>query len=135
VESTFELDPVANVPGPSAFVVPVGLAPGRIRSLAGVRPVQGRRHAYVCTSERHLEETELQLPPGVRIQRVPAPVSFARGALRYAARYRLSGQRVFVTREFAAERPSHTCTARDDEDWAALWRVLQRDLRSQLFLR
>jgi hypothetical protein len=34
-----------------------------------------------------------------------------------------------------ADRPSHTCTARDDEDWAALLRVLQRDLRGQVFVR
>jgi len=35
----------------------------------------------------------------------------------------------------AAERPSHTCNARDDADWAAFLRVLQRDLRGQVFLQ
>jgi hypothetical protein len=42
---------------------------------------------------------------------------------------------VTITREVAADRNSHTCTARDDEDWAAMLRVLQRDLRAQVFLK
>jgi hypothetical protein len=40
-----------------------------------------------------------------------------------------------VQRELTAARASHTCTARDDEDWSALLFVLQRALRGQVFLR
>jgi hypothetical protein len=42
---------------------------------------------------------------------------------------------VTITREFAVDRPSHTCNAGDDADWTVFLRVLQRDLRGQVFLR
>jgi hypothetical protein len=62
-------------------------------------------------------------------------VRFERGPLRYRASYQLQGRTLKVERELTADRASHTCTARDDEDWSALLRVLQRDLRGQVFLR
>jgi transglutaminase-like putative cysteine protease len=135
VESTFELDPVVNIPGPSAMVIPVGLAPGRLRSLVTTKPLSDRRFESVCGSSRHREETEIRLPPKVRIERIPADVNFSKGPLRYSATYRRTGNVVQITREMVADRASHICTARDDEDWAALLRVLQRDLRGQVFVR
>jgi hypothetical protein len=135
VESTFELDPVVNIPGPSAMVIPVGLAPGRLRSLVTTKPLSDRRFESACGSSRHREETEIRLPPKVRIERIPADVSFSKGPLRYIATYRRTGNVVQITREMVADRASHICTARDDEDWAALLRVLQRDLRGQMFVR
>jgi hypothetical protein len=135
VESTFELDPVVNIPGPSAMAIPVGLAPGRLRSLVTTKPLSDRRFESACGSSRHREETEIRLPSKVRIERIPADVNFSKGPLRYSATYRRTGNVVQVTREMVADRPSHTCTARDDEDWAALLRVLQRDLRGQVFIR
>ncbi|MEI8266808.1 MAG: DUF3857 and transglutaminase domain-containing protein, partial [Betaproteobacteria bacterium] len=52
VESTFELDPVVNIPGPSAMAIPVGLAPGRLRSLVTTKPLSDRRFESVCGSSR-----------------------------------------------------------------------------------
>jgi hypothetical protein len=135
VESTFELDPVVNIPGPSAMAIPVGLAPGRLRGLVTTKPMSDRQFESACGSSRHREETEIRLPPKVRIERIPADVSFSKGPLRYSATYRRTGNVVQITREMVADRPSHTCTARDDEDWAALLRVLQRDFRGQVFVR
>jgi hypothetical protein len=135
VESTFELDPVVNIPGPSAMAIPVGLAPGRLRGMSTSRPISGRRFESACVSARHREEVEIRLPPKARIERIPADVSFSRGPLRYSATYRRTGNVVQVTREIVADRASSICTASDDEDWAALLRVLQRDLRGQVFVR
>ena len=135
VESTFELDPVVNIPGPSAMAIPVGLAPGRLKALSTSRPISERRFDSACASWRHREEVEIRLPPRVRIERIPADVSFSKGPLRYSATYRRTGHVVQITREIVASRASHICTARDDEDWAALLRVLQRDLRGQVFVR
>jgi hypothetical protein len=135
VESTFELDPVVNIPGPSAMAIPVGLAPGRLRGMSTSRPISERRFESACVSARHREEVEIRLPPRVRIERIPTNVSFSKGPLRYSATYRRTGNVVQITREIVADRASHICTARDDEDWAALLRVLQRDLRGQVFVR
>ena len=71
----------------------------------------------------------------MRITRIPADTRFQRGPLRYSATYRRAGQVLMITREFAVDRPSHTCNAGDDADWSAFLRVLQWDLRGQMFLR
>jgi hypothetical protein len=135
VESTFELDPVVNIPGPSAMAIPVGLAPGRLRGMSTSRPISERRFESACVSARHREEVEIRLPPRVRIERIPTNVSLSKGPLRYSATYRRTGNVVQITREIVADRASHICTARDDDDWAALLLVLQRDLRGQVFVR
>jgi transglutaminase-like putative cysteine protease len=135
VHGQFALDPVVNVPGPSAMSIAVGLAPGRLRGMATSTPPAQRRFDRYCLSGQHREEIELRVPPRVRITRIPADTRFQRGTLRYSATYRRSGQVITITRDFAAERPSHTCNARDDADWAAFLRVLQRDLRGQVFLQ
>ena len=135
VRAEFELDPVVNIPGRSAMLVPVGIAPGHLRWLANRRPPSTRRFDYQCFSTGHREETELKLPRSARIDQIPANVRFERGPLRYVATYRKAGQAVLITRELSIDRASHTCNARDDQDWAALLRVLQRDMRGQVFLR
>ena len=117
------------------MAIPVGLAPGRLRGMSTSRPTSERRFESWCGSARHSEEVEIRLPPRVRIERIPANVSFSKGPLRYSATYRRTGNVVQITREIVADRASHICTARDDDDWAALLRVLQRDLRGQVFVR
>ncbi len=131
----FELDPVVNLPGPSAMTIPVGVAPGILRGITTTSRPPGRRFDRYCLSRQHREEIELRLPPQVRITRIPADTRFQRGTLRYSASYRRTGQVVTITREFAVDRPSHTCNAGDDADWTVFLRVLQRDLRGQVFLR
>ena len=135
VRASFQLDPVVNVPGPSAMTIPVGVAPGLVRGMATSSQPTQRRFDRYCLSWQHRVQIELRLPPQVQITRIPAGTRFQRGPLRYSATYRRTGQVVSITRELAADRPSHTCNASDDADWAALLRVLQRDLRGQIFLR
>ena len=43
VEAEFTLDPLVNIPGPSAMTIPVGVAPGRIKALAGGKAPKVRR--------------------------------------------------------------------------------------------
>jgi transglutaminase-like putative cysteine protease len=135
VSSRFDLDPVVNVPGPSAMAVPIGLTPGRIRALATTRPSSERRFEAFCRSVNHQEFIEVQLPKSVRIQRIPPNVTFSRGPWRYSADYRRSGQVVHIRRELSVDRPGHICNARDDLDWAAVLPVLQKDLRGQVFFK
>jgi hypothetical protein len=117
------------------MTIPVGVTPGLLRAMATSSQPVLRRFDRYCLSWQHREEIELRLPPQVRIDRIPADTRFQRGPLRYSATYRRIGQVVSITRELAADRPSHTCNASDDADWTALLRVLQRDLRGQVFLR
>lgn len=135
VKTRFSLDPVVNVPGPSAMVIPVGIAPGQIRQLAQGGASSPRRFEFSCIAGRHREAIELRLPDNVRITRIPRSVSYANGPIRYRATYRRQGNLVAITRELVDDGQSHVCDARDDVRWADFMRVLQRDLRAQVFLR
>ena len=75
VDSTFELDPVVNVPGPSAMAIPVGLAPGRIKNFADVVLPKERRFPTACNSTKHEEWIDLTFPKDMKITRVPKDVS------------------------------------------------------------
>ena len=135
LKSSFELDPVVNMPGPAAMTVPVGLAPGVIRGMRNEKAVPERRFEFYCGSHGYREETDMAFPASTRIDRIPPSVSFKRGALRYSAQYQRRGQSLHVVREYAAHRTGMACNATNDADWAALLPVLQRDLRGQVFFR
>jgi hypothetical protein len=135
VTSSFELDPVVNMPGPAAMTVPVGLAPGVIRGMRNEKAAPQRRFEFYCGSHGYREETEIALPASTRIDRIPPSVSFKRGALRYSAQYQRRGQSLHVVREYTAHRAGLACNATNDADWAALLPVLQRDLRGQVVFR
>jgi hypothetical protein len=76
VEAEFELDPVVNVPGPSAMGIPTGVAPGKFKDMVGFKPPLERRFPAVCGSYRHQEHIELAFLPGAKIQRIPKGVRF-----------------------------------------------------------
>ena len=135
VESTFVLDPVVNLPGASAMTIPAGLTPGFIRSRAKYRPPAQRHFPFSCRSVRETETIEIQIPPSVRVTGVPSGVRFSSGPIRYQSEYRLRGRVLSATRDFLARRSSPICDANDDRNWNEFLRVLQRDLRSQVFLR
>lgn len=115
MEATFGLDPVVNIPGPSAMPIPVGLGPCHIRGMATTRQTSGRKFAQVCMSGRHREEVELRLPANARIKRIPSGVSFVRGPRRCVSTYRQADNVVLITREVSADRRSHTRASGDPQ--------------------
>ncbi len=135
VKARFVLDPTVNVPGPSAFAVPVGLTPGTLRRMQAHRPRVDRRQPALCSSSHVLEETQIEFPGSVAIGRLPQAVSYDRGGMRYSSRYERQGQTVKVRRELRIEREQPVCDAQHDRAWADFLPVLQRDLRGQIFLR
>ena len=112
LNTEFVLDPLANVPGPSALIIPVGLAPGELRDLLTERPLNDRRFEATCGSLYFLEETELQFPKSVKIERVPRAVTFHEPGLRYASQYVLKGKTLQVKREFWLQRERAVCDAK-----------------------
>ncbi|MEY3888700.1 MAG: hypothetical protein RL650_2792, partial [Pseudomonadota bacterium] len=69
VNAVFELDPVVNVPGPSALAIPVGLAPGRMKYLADIVLPKDRKFPTYCVSTQHEEWIELGFPKNMKITR------------------------------------------------------------------
>ena len=133
VNSTFELDPVVNVPGPSAMAIPVGLAPGRIKNFADVVLPKERRFPTSCNSTKHEEWIDLSFPKDMKITRVPKDVSFAKDNLIYRSTYELKGQTLKIKRTYSSSYKSNICGAEADKIFSAFTQVLRRDLRQQVF--
>ena len=135
VSTTFALDPQVNVPGPSAMTIPYGLVPGHLKAMSNYTPPKARRYPLACSSVRHTESTILTFPPNLKIERIPQGTHSKNGAFEYESRYALKGQELKVQRVFTSRRANPVCSAKDDKDWLAYRRVLQRDLRAQVFFR
>jgi transglutaminase-like putative cysteine protease len=133
VNAKFELDPVVNVPGPSAMVIPVGLAPGRFKGFADVVLPKQRRFPTNCSSTQHVEWTELTFPKGMKVTRVPKGVTFSKGNLRYQSSYQLAGQVLKIKRTYVASHKESICGEEADKWFSAFTNILRRDLRQQVF--
>jgi Domain of Unknown Function with PDB structure (DUF3857)/Transglutaminase-like superfamily len=133
VNSTFELDPVVNVPGPSAMAIPVGLAPGRMKYLADVVLPKDRKFPTFCSSTQHEEWIELAFPKDMKITRVPKDMAVAIGPLKYQSTYELKGQVLKIKRTYVSQRKQSICGAEDDKWFSDFTHVLRRDLRQQVF--
>ena len=135
VEASFELDPLINLPGPSAFVVPVGIAPGSINLLARQTLRDDRQFPYRCQDETHSQTTYITLPPDVTVDRLPEDVAFEAEGLQYRASYKQTGSTIQVQRYYSAQRGKSVCSAQDEVARSQLLKALRRDLRAQVFLR
>lgn len=135
VDSTFELKPVVNVPGPSAMTIPVGIAPGYLMTISKSGAPLARKFPSTCRSIRYEEKTLLEFPADTRIQRIPKNVSHSVGSIRYSAKYKLTANRLMVTREYVSDRPKSVCSSADDKDWNELAEVMRHDMRNQIFFR
>jgi len=133
VEAEFTLDPLVNIPGPSAMTIPVGVAPGHIKQLASGKSPKMRRFPMMCGSSRHLENIEIEFLPSMKIVRIPQSVKFTIGPIRYTSNYALSGNILSVRREFVGNRKKVICDDKDDRDWEKFSAELKRDLRQQIF--
>jgi len=133
VNAVFELDPIVNVPGPSALAIPVGLAPGRMKNLADIVLPKARKFPTYCVSTQHEEWIELEFPKDMKITRVPKGVSFASGPLKYQSSYQLNGQVLNIKRKYVSERKQSICGAENDKWFSEFTQVLRRDLRQQVF--
>ena len=133
VKSVFELDPIVNVPGPSAMTIPVGVSPGRLKGMSTYKPPRVRRFPVACTSGKYIEMVELRFPKDMKIERIPVSSSFRQGSLNYKSNYELKGRVLFAYRELVTTRGERVCDSKDDTEWMAFTAVLNRDLRQQVF--
>ena len=132
-EAFFELNPVVNIPGPSAMAIPVGIAPGFLKMMTKAQAPKNRRFQAFCFSSKHVEDVELEFPSEVTITRIPSPVTFDNGVIRYSARYELFNKTLKIQRTYQAKHASAICGPSDDVLWQQFYEVLTRDMRSQVF--
>lgn len=136
VRSSFKLDPVINLPGPSAFALPSGLTPSFIRTKSNIKPYSGRHYPFSCGSSKNLEYLEVTFPVDVRVSRIPKGMAVRTSEQSYQSTYRLVGNKLFVTRELSTYLGTDVCEpsqARYKDQVYLLDRV-KADLRDQIFV-
>ena len=130
---TFSLDPTSNFPGPGAMRVPVGLAEGSIARLGKNKPRDVIKFPTACYSNTMEETYTLNFPTNTHIAHIPVDVNYQNASISYKATYRLNANKVEVFIRYQLENSSHVCDASSNERKLAFFKVLQRDLKSQIF--
>jgi len=77
----------------------------------------------------------LTFPSNVSIEDVPKGTRFSQGGIDFESRYVQSGRTVTVDRRVRIQRDSRVCGLKEARDWHAFYRVMQRELRSQIVYR
>lgn len=131
--STFTLDPKSNFPGPGAITIPVGAAIASISNIAKEKPNDALQFPSICYSRTMVENYTLKFPSNVKIKRIPNNVDFKKGPIKYQANYQIKGDEVKVKRLFESNHKSSLCETNFNDVKKETFKILQRDLRSQIF--
>jgi len=129
----FTLDAVANVPGPGAMTVPVGLAPGELAIIANDRPPEKFTVPYTCGTRMVGEAYQIQFPSNTKVTRIPPNVSYKKAGIEYEATYAEVKNNIFVMRKLAIQRPGAVCQPEELQKWKDFYQVFIKDMRGQIF--
>jgi len=132
-DTEFTLDAVANVPGPGAMTVPIGLAPGELAAIASDRPPEKFTVPYVCSTRMVGESYQIRFPDNTKVTRVPPNVSYKKAGIEYEATYNEVKNNVFVVRKLAIQRPGAVCQPEELQNWKDFYQVFIKDMRGQIF--
>lgn len=132
-DTTFTLDAVANVPGPGAMTIPVGLAPGELASIANSRPPEKFTVPYSCATRSVTEEYQIQFPKNVKVSRIPQNITYKKNNIEYTASYLEKDNQVTATRNLEVQRPGAVCKPEELQRWKDFYQVFIKDMRAQIF--
>jgi hypothetical protein len=117
------------------MAVPVGLAPGDIAYLGIVKPEPVSERPALCNSRSITERYTLIFPPNVSIESIPRGPKFIRSGIDFVSSYSRVGRTVTIDRKVRIQRQSRICGLQESRDWDDFYRVIQRELRSQIIYR
>lgn len=130
--ATYTLDPVVNLPGQGALILPTGVSPGKLRAMSIYTPPKMRRFPAQCGSAQYVESYSMRFPRTVRVFHVPQDLHFKSDTLQYEAQYVFKNHVLSAKRQLIADRKGRLCDSQDDAEWRAMTTVLKRDLRQQV---
>jgi hypothetical protein len=81
------------------------------------------------------ERYVLAFPSNVAIEDIPKGTRFRQGGIDFESRYTHSGRTVTVDRRLRVQRESRVCGLKESREWFSFYRVIQRELRSQIVYR
>ena len=136
VRAKFHLDPIANFPGPGAMRIPIGVATGALYKMSVYRydPAPPDRPSP-CLASTVVEKTHIRFPKSARITRLPPNVAVKDGSASYQATYTLdtTENQVTAERQYVHSPTQRLCSVKDHESRRHIHKVLQRDMRQQVF--
>ena len=132
-DTEFTLDAIANVPGPGAMTVPIGLAPGELAAIASDRPPEKFTVPYICSTRMVGESYQIRFPSNTKVTRIPPNVSYKKAGIEYEATYNEVKNNIFVIRKLAIQRPGAVCQPEGLQNWKDFYQVFIKDMRGQIF--
>jgi len=132
-ETEFMLDAIANVPGPGAIAVPVGLAPGELAMIANDRPPEKFTVPYSCSTRMVGEAYQITFPSNTKVTRIPPNTHYKKDGIEYESTYEEVKNSIFVVRKLAIQRPGAVCEPGELKNWNDFYQVFIKDMRSQIF--
>ena len=125
---------VANLPEPSAFAIPIGMAPGTLMEFANAAPNSMRQRPWRCASRRVKEVSTIELPSQAKIQYLPRDVTIDAKQWSYQSTYSQTGTQLRIERELVLRFEKPWCEASLASKWSQFIAILRRDVRGQIFL-
>jgi transglutaminase-like putative cysteine protease len=131
--ATFEMQGFTALPGPAAFTVfPLLFSQAPIARYAGSATAPDQSFDYACTGGSSREDYLFHLPPNMKILAVPDDVEVTIGAHTYAARYKLDGATLAVTRSVDDRTAGSVCAAAKFADEKAFSARVLQDIKAQV---
>jgi hypothetical protein len=135
VNTSYELDEIANLPGKSAFTLPYGLTMATIFHTSAYRQITDRVTPFKCDLYNIDEQTELTLPEKVKVDQIPTDVFYNVPGIHYSANYHREGQVIRATRRLLIDLKKSVCDQADAIAWEKARLAIRRDVRNQVFVR
>ena len=132
-DTEFTLDAIANVPGPGAITVPVGLAPGELAMIANDRPPEKFTKPYTCSTRMVGEAYQITFPSNTKVTRIPPDMTYEKAGLKYESTYTERNNSLLITRKLAVQRAGAVCQPAELQNWRDFYQVFIKDMRGQIF--
>lgn len=132
-KATFTIDAKSNIPGPGAMAVPFGIKLTNFNALIFERPKDKLMFPSVCASKTYEENYTLTFPENTKITKVPNNIDYKNPYIEYKATYSNKGNMLNVSRIFKSQHKSSVCADDFNDLRKEAVKIIQRDLRSQIF--
>ncbi|WP_240162758.1 DUF3857 domain-containing protein [Paraburkholderia sp. Cy-641] len=132
-ETRFTLPDYAQLPGPGAFQVPLGLGSFSGISTAFETIMVDTRDFAMPFPGRHVTETTtITLPEGITVPRLPRPAEIRSPLGTYTSSYQTDGRTVTITRNLDISLPTALIEPAQYPAFQQFGRAVRRDLRTVL---
>jgi transglutaminase-like putative cysteine protease len=128
--TTFALNPITNIPGPSATKIPHGLSLSQVAMIKNIKPLSKLNFPSFCGNGTYEDRYHISFPDNITIKKLPKNVVFMNSNLKYQAIYKQDNNQVTVIRRYEENYPTTVCGNAENEEAKAVYEVMQRDFRS-----